>query len=128
MHVGQDEFSVADARAVLRQDQLLGISTHTLHQAQAATIDGADYIGVGPTFPTATKIFLEFPGLLFVTEVSRNLKIPAFVIGGIDRENIKEVQEAGGTRVALASSVVGSENPEETARQVKLQLRKPSGG
>lgn len=128
VHVGQNEFSVADARAVLRQDQLLGISTHTLQQAQAATIDGADYIGVGPTFPTATKIFLEFPGLQFVTEVSRNLKIPAFVIGGIDRENIRKVQEAGGTRVALASSVVGSENPEETARQVKLQLGKPSGG
>ena len=122
-HVGQDEFSVSDARSVLRPDQILGISTHTLQQAQAAGIDGADYIGVGPTFATGTKSFFEFPGLALVSEVCHNVQIPAFVIGGISLKNLEAVRQAGGTRVALASSVVGSENPEATVRELKVQLR-----
>ena len=126
VHVGQDELSVSDARAVLRPGQILGISTHTLQQAQAAMMDGADYIGVGPTFPTTTKSFSEFPGLALVTEVSRNVQIPAFVIGGIGVENLAAVRQAGGTRVSLASSVVGSENPESTVRELKRQLGNPA--
>jgi len=125
VHVGQDELSISDARAVLRSGQILGVSTHTLLQAQAASMDGADYIGVGPTFPTATKLFSEFPGLELVTEVSRNLQIPAFVIGGVGIENIKVVRQAGGTRVALSSSILGSENPESTVRELRRQLRNP---
>lgn len=123
VHVGQDEFSVSDARSVLRPDQILGISTHTLQQAQAAGIDGADYIGVGPAFATRTKSFSEFPGLALVSEVCHNVQIPAFVIGGISLENLEAVRQAGGTRVALASSVVGSENPEATVRELKELLR-----
>ena len=126
VHVGQEELSISDARAVLRSGQILGISTHTLQQAQAARLDGADYIGVGPTFPTATKSFSEFPGLALVTEVSRNVQIPAFVIGGIGIENVGIVRQAGGSRVALASSVAGSENPESTVRELKRQLGKPA--
>lgn len=124
-HVGQDEFSLSDARGILRSDQILGISTHNLQQALAAERGGADYIGVGPTFPTATKSFSEFPGLALVREVSRNVQIPAFVIGGIGIENLNEVRQAGGARVALASSVVGSEDPESTVRELKRQLWGP---
>lgn len=125
-HVGQDELSIPDARAVLRSGQILGISTHTLNQAQAAIMEGVDYIGVGPTFPTASKTFSEFPGLALVAEVSRDVQIPAFVIGGIGVENLEAVRQAGGTRVALASSVVGSENPESIVRELKRQLGEPA--
>ena len=125
VHVGQDELSMSDARAVLRSDQILGVSTHTLQQAQAASVNGADYIGVGPTFPTVTKSFSEFPGLPLVTEVSLNIQIPAFAIGGIGIENIEAVRRAGGTRVALSSSILSSENPESTVRELRRQLRNP---
>ncbi|MBC7965424.1 MAG: thiamine phosphate synthase [Fuerstia sp.] len=126
VHVGQDELAIPDARAVLRPDQILGISTHTLQQAQASVIGGADYIGVGPTFPTATKSFSEFPGLALVTEVARNVTIPAFAIGGIGLENVEAVRQAGGARVAVSSCVVGSDNPESTVRELKRQLNGPA--
>lgn len=122
VHVGQDEFTLSDARAILRPDQILGNSTHTLTQAQAAMHGGADYIGVGPTFPSTTKSFSEFPGLALVNEVSRNVRIPAFVIGGIGLENLQAVRQAGGTRVAVSSCVVGCENPESTVRELKRLL------
>ena len=122
VHVGQDELTIADARAVLRPEQILGISTHSLQQAQAAVIGVADYIGVGPTFPTATKSFSEFPGLALVSDVSRSVEMPAFAIGGIGVENLMAVQHAGGTRVAVSSNVVRSENPESTVRELKRLL------
>lgn len=125
VHVGQDELSVSDARAVLRSGQILGISTHTLQQAQVARMEGADYIGVGPAFPTTTKSFSAFPGLALVTEVSRNVQIPAFVIGGVNMENLEAVRQAGGKRVALSSCVVGSGNPESTVLELRRQLRNP---
>ena len=127
LHVGQDEIRAADARAVLRPDQILGISTHTIQQAQVAQSDGADYIGVGPTFPTNTKSFSEFPGLPLVKEVSHHLQIPAFAIGGIGLSNLEAVLEAGGIRVALTSSVAGSENPEAVVRELKCRLEAKTG-
>ena len=126
VHVGQDEFAVSDARAVLRPDQVLGVSTHTLAQAQAAEAEGTDYIGVGPTFPTTTKSFPDIPGLALVTEVSRNINIPAFAIGGIDVKNIEAVRQAGGTRAAATWSVIGSEDAESAVRELKRQLGKLS--
>jgi thiamine-phosphate pyrophosphorylase len=122
VHVGQEELSASEARAVLRPDQLLGISTHTLSQAQLAESDGADYIGVGPTFPSVTKSFSEIPGLALVTEVSRNVQLPAFAIGGIGIENLNSVRQAGGNRVALTSCIAGSEDPAVTVRELKRLL------
>lgn len=126
VHAGQDEFTVADARSVLRSDQLLGISTHSLLQASQAMADGADYIGVGPTFPGVTKSFSEFPGLGLVEEVSGKVHLPAFAIGGIDGENVQNVIQAGLSRVAVSSAIAGSENPESASRELRQLLNKGS--
>lgn len=122
VHVGQEELTAQEARAILRPEQLLGVSTHTLKQAQAAQSDGADYIGVGPTFPTATKSFSEFSGLTFVTEVNRCIQLPAFAIGGIGLGNLNSVRQAGANRVAVTSCVAISEDPEMTVRELKRRL------
>jgi len=122
VHVGQEELTAQEARAILRPDQLLGISTHNVMQAQAAQSDGADYIGVGPTFPTATKSFSEFSGLAFVTEVNRRIQLPAFAIGGIGLSNLDSVRQAGANRVAVTSCVANSEDPEMTVRELKRLL------
>lgn len=122
VHVGQDELDVAAARSVLSSEQLLGVSTHTLQQAQTAQNDGADYIGVGPTFPTRTKEFSDFPGLGLVTQVFGNVEIPAFAIGGISAENAAAVRRAGGSRVAVTSCVVGADNPELAVRELRKAL------
>ena len=66
VHLGQEDLSVKDARAIVGPDALIGVSTHTIEQARQAVLDGANYIGVGPTFPSGTKQFEKFPGLDFL--------------------------------------------------------------
>ena len=63
VHVGQEEISVKDARRIVGLQALVGVSTHSIEQARQAVLDGANYIGVGPTFPSATKSFEQFPGV-----------------------------------------------------------------
>ena len=63
VHVGQEELSVKDARSIVGPEMLVGVSTHSIEQARQAVLDGANYIGVGPTFPSGTKQFEQFPGV-----------------------------------------------------------------
>ena len=118
VHLGQDEFSVQDARSVVGPDRLIGISTHSIEQARQAVLDGADYLGVGPTFPTSTKSFAEFPGLQFIQEVAGEIQLPWFAIGGINANNISDVTNAGADRIAVSSAICHSPTPSESTRQM----------
>ena len=117
VHVGQDECTVADARTIVGPDRLIGVSTHNIEQARQAVLDGADYLGVGPTFPTSTKAFDTFPGLAFVNQVVQEIALPWFAIGGINLNNIDDVMLAGAQRVALSSGICSAANPRSTAVQ-----------
>jgi thiamine-phosphate pyrophosphorylase len=123
-HVGQDEFTVADVRVVLNSDQIIGVSTHSLQQANAAVSDGADYIGVGPTFPSTTKTFEEYPGLELVKQVFANIQLPAFAIGGINDKNVSEVIQVGGSRVAVTACVSSSDDPALSVGELHAKLAK----
>lgn len=105
VHVGQEELPVAVVRRVLKWDQWVGVSTHSMAQVQQAIADGADYIGCGPTFPSGTKAFEAFPGVEFLREVSAKHTIPAFAIGGITEANVGQVFEAGFSRVAVSGAI-----------------------
>jgi thiamine-phosphate pyrophosphorylase len=122
VHVGQQEIAVKDARVVVGLQALVGVSTHDLEQARQAVVDGANYLGCGPTFPSATKEFAEFPGLEFLRQVSREIRLPAFAIGGIGPDNIAQVCAAGFSRVAVNHSVVSAVDPAQTARRLKAAL------
>ena len=103
VHVGQDELSVADARRIIGPEKLIGVSTHSLTQAQAAVLEGADYIGVGPVFASQTKSFSQQVGTELVKEICDELSLPAFAIGGIDLTNADQVSAAGCGRVAVTA-------------------------
>jgi thiamine-phosphate pyrophosphorylase len=105
VHVGQEELSVKDARSIVGPQALIGVSTHSLEQARQAVLDGASYIGVGPTFPSATKTFDSHTGLELLRAVAAEIRLPAFAIGGISRENLADVLATGIERVAVASAV-----------------------
>jgi thiamine-phosphate pyrophosphorylase len=122
VHVGQDEFSVEDVRRVLRTDMLVGVSTHDLSQARQAIPDGADYLGVGPVFPSQTKQFDAYPGLRFVRAVADSISIPWFAIGGVSLENLDILIAEGASRVAVTSAVTGSLNPSEVVRVFQQRL------
>ncbi len=124
VHLGQDDMSLSDARRIAGPDLWIGISTHSLEQAVAAENAGADYIGCGPTFPSNTKSFTEFPGLKFLSEIAQQISIPAFAIGGIDGTNVADVILTGVRRVALSSAIYSSDRPYAAAMGIKRKLVK----
>ena len=122
VHLGQTDVSVAQARTILGCDFLVGVSTHSIEQARTAVSDGANYIGVGPVFPSSTKSFNDFPGLDFVSLVAKELSVPAFAIGGIDTENVERIIENGIRRVAVSNAVWNSADPTATIEKLKQRL------
>lgn len=122
VHVGQDELSVADARRIVGPDRLIGVSTHSIEQARRAVMDGADYIGVGPTFPSGTKSFTEFPGLDLIREIAAEITLPWYAIGGITEDNLSQVIAAGARRVAVTGAISRSSSPHETAATLLREL------
>lgn len=122
VHVGQDELSVLDVRRIIGAKLLVGVSTHSLAQAEQAVLDGADYIGCGPTFPSTTKSFAEFPGLEFLRQVASTIRLPAFAIGGITLENLTAVRATGIERVAVSSAIANADDRSAAAASFKKRL------
>ena len=118
VHVGQTELSVKDARSIVGPDMLVGVSTRSIEQARQAVLDGANYIGVGPTFPSNTKRFEQFPGVELLRAVAEEIRLPAFAIGGIDRENVAEVLAAGFTRIAVSGAIAAAADPAQAAKEL----------
>ena len=102
-HVGQDDMSVAEARAAAGRPVLIGKSTHSLEQARIAVEEGADYIGFGPLFATPTKPGRPAIGLDDIATVHAEVSRPIFCIGGIKNENLTAVIAAGARRVVIVS-------------------------
>ena len=122
VHLGQDDLPIAAARAILGPDRLIGKSTHTLEQAIAAELDGADYIGVGPIFPTPTKPDAPSVGIDLIRQVALRAHIPIVGIGGLDATNLQQVLLAGAGCVAVVRAVCGADNPQEATAMLKERL------
>ncbi len=128
-HVGQDDRPIADARwragralASEVPPVLIGKSTHSLAQAQAAQLEGADYIGFGPLHATPTKPGRPAIGLLDIARVHDLVQIPIFCIGGIKLENLEEVLAAGARRVVIVSGILQAPDIEKYCREAKARL------
>ena len=128
-HVGQEDFSVADARwragralAGEVAPPLIGKSTHSFAQAVAAEAEGADYIGFGPLFATPTKPGRPAIGLEEIRRVHEAVRIPIFCIGGIKLANLDAVLAAGARRVVIVSEMLRAPDIAEYARQVRARL------
>ncbi len=122
LHVGQDDTPARWARERLGPDRILGLSTHSLEQAQGAIALGCilDYFAVGPVFATPTKPDYKPVGTELVRRVS-DLKPPTpfFCIGGITRKNIDEVVESGAQRVVAVSDVLNADDTAGAVRELK---------
>ncbi|HET6575646.1 MAG TPA: thiamine phosphate synthase [Fimbriiglobus sp.] len=125
VHLGQDDLPVSAARRVVGPDALIGVSTHTPEQVRRAVLDGADYLGVGPTFPSQTKSFDHLPGLDFVRFTSAETSLPTFALGGISPANVSQVVEAGAKRIAVSAAIACADDPAMVARQLRLVLANP---
>jgi thiamine-phosphate pyrophosphorylase len=116
VHLGQEDLSVKDARVVVGTRMLIGVSTHNLDQARAAVLDGANFLGAGPTFPSRTKKFDEFAGLEYLRQAAAEIRLPTFAIGGITLQNLPEVLATGISRVAVSAAITKAAKPGCAAR------------
>ncbi len=122
VHVGQDDASVAEARALVGPDRIVGLSTHSPDQVEAASGLDVDYIGVGPVHATPTKPGRPAVGLELVRYAAEHTSIPFFAIGGINAENVVTVRGAGARRIAVVRALTDAPDPEQTARCLRAAL------
>lgn len=128
VHLGQDDLAIEEARKLLGHGKIIGISTHSLEQGLAAERAGADYIGVGPVFPTNTKPDRAAVTISYVAEAARHIRIPFVAIGGITLNNVNEVLSAGARKICAISEIVGSQDPTATCRSFLAAIRSVEGG
>ena len=121
-HIGQDDFSVSEARALAGSGCFIGKSTHSVRQAIEAEREGADYIGFGPLFATPTKPDYIPIGINAIRQVHETVQIPIFCIGGIKLENLDRVLEAGVSRVVIVSGILQAADPAAHCRAVKTKI------
>jgi thiamine-phosphate pyrophosphorylase len=125
LHLGQGDLPVPAARALLGDDVLIGRSTHSAAEADAAASEpGVDYFCTGPCWPTPTKPGRHAPGLDLVRHTaSLAPSRPWFAIGGIDDTNLDRVLDAGARRVVVVRVLTGADDPEATAAALAERLR-----
>lgn len=126
VHLGQDDFPIAEAREIAGPDCLVGKSTHSVDQAIRAFYEGVDYIGFGPIFTTPTKPNYSPVGLDEIRTVHDAVRIPIFCIGGIKLDNLPEVIAAGARRVVIVSGLLLANDIALYARSAKELLNRPS--
>jgi thiamine-phosphate pyrophosphorylase len=124
-HVGQDDVPVAQARALAGPDALLGLSTHSPAQVDAA--EGVDYIGVGPVHSTPTKPGRPAVGLDLVAYAAAHARVPWFAIGGVAPGTIGPALAAGARRVAVVRAIAEAADPEAAARALRGALETERG-
>jgi len=123
VHVGQDDQTPAEARALIGPDRVLGRSTHEPAQAAAADADpDVDYVAVGPVHATPTKPGRPAAGLHYVAHAASTVAKPWFAIGGLDAGNVHEVLERGATRIVVVRAITEAEDPEVAARELRAAL------
>jgi thiamine-phosphate pyrophosphorylase len=118
LHIGQNDLPIEAARPIAGNNFIIGVSTHSPEQAQNAIQRGADYIGVGPIFPTKTKKDVcDAVGLQYLEYAVKHLSIPFVAIGGIKLSNINEVLYRGAKCIAMVTEITLSDNIANTVKQ-----------
>lgn len=117
LHIGQDDIPIEIARRVLGKDKMIGVSCHSIKQALEAQNKGADYIGIGPVFPTPAKPGYKAIGLDLIGVLRKKMRIPFFVIGDVNFNNIDKIKKAGANRVAVCRAVLEARNISKSTRE-----------
>lgn len=110
VHVGQDDLPLAAVRSLVGAERVIGVSTHAWEEAEAAIQGGADYIGVGPIFPTATKTTSPAVGFAYLEEAAAKATVPAVIIGGINEHTAAEVVRRGARCCGIVSAITLAED------------------
>ena len=123
VHLGPEDLPVPVARRLLGGNKIIGASAATLEEALSLQAQGADYLGVGALFPTATKEGTEQVGLDDLRRIKSALRIPVVAIGGITAENVRPVVETGVDGVAVVSTIMNQRDVRKAAGQLLSLLK-----
>ncbi len=122
VHVGQEDLPVAAVRRMVPAECIVGVSTHTVEQADAMIAEGPDYVAVGPMFESATKPQGHIAGLETLRAVRARTSLPLVAIGGIDSANARAVAEAGAECVCVCRSIIGDADPVGAATRIREEV------
>lgn len=119
VHLGQGDFPIPLARKLLGESAIIGGSAGNEEEARKCFLDGADYIGFGPVFPTSSKMDAgPASGLELFSQIVEKIPLPFVAIGGINKDNVLLVRERGAHGVAVISAVCCDKNPREATRRL----------
>ena len=118
VHVGQSDMPCSVTRRLIGEDKILGVSAATIEEAKKAEKDGADYIGTGAVFPTATKDDAPKITKKDLKEIVDSINIPVVAIGGITLENASQLNDTGIAGLSVVSAIMSSENPKESSEKL----------
>ena len=117
VHLGQEDLPADSARSLMPIDMVLGVSVRSANEAQKALEDGADYVGAGAIFKTDTKDSSAL-GLAELKAIQQSVKLPVVAIGGINKDNIKSVFDAGACAAAVISAALGADDVKKAVREL----------
>lgn len=118
VHVGQSDMPCDVTRKLVGPDKIVGVSAATIEEAKKAEKDGADYIGTGAVFPTATKDDAPKITKKDLKEIAESINIPVVAIGGITLDNASELVDTGIKGLSVVSAIMSSDNPKESAEKL----------
>lgn len=129
VHLGQDDFPIPLARKLLGEDRIIGGSAATMDEALKCLLDGADYVGFGPVFPTTSKDDAgPVSGIDLLQNVVKTISLPVIAIGGLESDNCREAMQAGARGIAVISAVCCRDDPEQAARNLFNALQEAGQG
>ena len=118
VHVGQSDMPCDITRKLIGNDKILGVSAATISEAKKAEKDGADYIGTGAVFPTATKDDAPSITKKDLKEIVESINIPVVAIGGITLDNACELLDTGISGLSVVSAIMSAENPKKASEEL----------
>ena len=124
VHLGQNDLAIADARRLVGNRMIIGISAESVADAVRAEAEGADYIGASPVFTTPTKTDTAPPlGLAGLRAIRRAVQLPLVAIGGINADNAAQVLRAGADGLAVVSAIVSAPCPRTAAAGLRQRIQ-----
>lgn len=119
IHVGQEDTQAAQVRKLVGEHMMIGVSVHSVEEALQAVENGADCLGVGAMFPTATKPDASAVPLDILRDICKAVSVPVVAIGGIGKANLPQLSETGVDGVALVSAIFAAEDIEQECRELR---------
>ena len=119
VHLGQEDMPLKEARRIIGENKIIGVSAHNLTEARKAWEEGADYLGVGAIYPTTTKVKTVITPVSVLSEICKSVPIPVNAIGGLNTDNSDVLSDVDIDGICVVSAIMKSDNPYLAAHSLK---------